>query len=119
MEYTDKQKAIMETDPEWRPRRERIVCADGFSMSVQASVYAYCSPRINDAEYYTAVEVGYPSEQEELLMPHIEGYAKEGPTEDVYPWTPSTVVMNVILAHGGMVSGDLPPLGLNKGDDEE
>ena len=42
-------------------RFEEVVCADGFSMSVQASETHYCSPREDGAEKYTAVEVGYPT----------------------------------------------------------
>jgi hypothetical protein len=40
--------------------RERyITCTDGFSMSVQASKFHYCSPRMDHAEAYTSVEVGF------------------------------------------------------------
>ena len=38
---------------------ERLVCKDGFEMSVQASNVHYCSPRIDNAEYYTTVEVDH------------------------------------------------------------
>ena len=40
--------------------RPRIVCADGFSLSVQASNGHYCTPRSNYGPY-SRVEVGYPS----------------------------------------------------------
>ena len=86
--------------------RKKIVCADGFDLSVQASEFHYCSPRDDDGPY-TKVEVGFPSAEEELLLPHIEG-GKEPPTESVYPWTPIEVVYTVIEKHGGMVSGELP-----------
>ena len=49
-------------------RFKEVVCADGFSMSVQASETHYCSPREDGAEKYTAVEVGYPNPPEPLLM---------------------------------------------------
>jgi len=107
---------------------ERIVCWDGFSMSVQASEFAYCSPRDNEGAYIK-VEVGYPSEQDDLLMPHIEWdyeYNEDAddamfqpvsnPTQTVYPYTPVGVVLAVIDNHGGMVSGELPPF---KIDEEE
>jgi len=45
--------------------RERIVCQDGFSMSIQASRLHYCSPReslINGN--YDSVEIGFPNEYE-------------------------------------------------------
>ena len=117
MRYTDKEKEYMRTDDEYREPRERIVCWDGFSMSVQANIFAYCSPRENDCRYYTSVEVGFPSEEEELLMPWIEGYADQDPTTTVYPYAPARVVLDVISKHGGMVSGELPPLKI--GQDEE
>ncbi|MED5369002.1 MAG: hypothetical protein VX978_05865 [Pseudomonadota bacterium] len=42
---------------------QQVVCADGFSMSVQAHNGAYCSPRIDNAESYDEVEVGFPSSE--------------------------------------------------------
>lgn len=88
--------------------RRRIECRDGFSMSVQAGEALYCSPRIDDAPTYTAVEVGFPSDPEPLLTPFAED--KTILTETVYPWTPALVVLAVILKHGGMIDGELPPL---------
>jgi len=41
----------------------RVVCKNGFSLSVQASQYRYCSPR-SDTGPYTHVEIGYPSFEE-------------------------------------------------------
>lgn len=84
-----------------------VVCADGFSMSVQGHEGAYCHPRINNAEKYTEVEVGFPSEREELLMEWAE--SPNRPTETVYAWVPITVVRDVIAKHGGIVQGELPP----------
>ena len=71
--------------------RERVVCADGFSMSVQAHEGAYCTPRTDDAERYTAVEVGYPSEVEDMLMRWCEDSAE--PTATVYAWVPSQAAL--------------------------
>ena len=110
MKYTDKEKEYMKTDSEYREPRESIVCEDGFTMSVQANQHTYCTPRENDCRWYAAVEVGYPSEQEELLMPYIEGGWDEGSMSTVYPYTPAKVIMDVIVKHGGMVGGELPPL---------
>ena len=86
---------------------EKIVCADGFEMSVQAHSGGYCTPRIDNAERYTAVEVGFPSQIEELLLDFAEDAGN--PTETVYAWVPSTTVSLVIAKHGGIVSGELPP----------
>ena len=86
---------------------EKIVCADGFEMSVQAHSGGYCTPRVNNAERYTAVEVGFPSQIDELLLEYAED--EGNPTETVYGWVPSQTVSLVIAKHGGIVSGDLPP----------
>ncbi len=78
-------------------------------MSVQASETHYCTPRIDYADIYTEVEVGFPSEREELVMPHIE-VPGGVPTKNVYPWVPSQVVADVIKKHGGLIGGELPPM---------
>ena len=90
--------------------RERIICVDGFSMSVQASTTHYCSPKADSAESYGAVEVGHPSQLEELLEPHMEGDDGDDPTKAIYPYTPAAVVLQVIAKHGGVADGQLPPL---------
>ena len=103
-------------------RRQRIRCMDGFSMSIQADSNMYCEPRIDGIETeYTAVEVGFPSEEEILLNEHVEGgfldgdeapFGRELYTNSVYPYVPSTVVREVIEKHGGMIGGELPLLDL-------
>ena len=71
---------------------EHIVCADGFSMSVQANGGAYCEPKVFDAEKYEAVEVGYPNAYEGLLAYYV----------------PAQVIVDVIAKHGGIITGELP-----------
>jgi len=85
---------------------ERVYCADGFEMSVQANVTAYCSPRENSGKY-KLVEVGFPSAMEPMLMPYVED--RDKPTETVYGYVPAEVVTNVLVKHGGIVSGEVPP----------
>lgn len=46
--------------------RKKIICNDGFNMSVQGSQFHYCSPRKNQ-NWYNSMEVGFPSEKEELM----------------------------------------------------
>ena len=87
-------------------RNERVVCADGFTISVQAHDGAYCTPRASDAEQYTEVELGYPNGEEELIMNWAE--EQERPTETVYAYVPVSVVTNMIAKHGGIVSGEVP-----------
>ena len=86
---------------------ERAVCADGFTISVQACDWKYCSPRNNIGPYYE-VELGYPNRPEAVLLPYAENPAK--PTETVYAYVPSTTVLEVLVSHGGFVSGELPPM---------
>ena len=89
---------------------EQVVCVDGFSMSVQANESAYCTPRINNAEKYEKVEVGFAEPREELLLPYAEVMLRldEEWHGDVYPWVPFQIVVDVIAKHGGIVSGELP-----------
>lgn len=79
----------------------RIVCADGFSMSVQGGEYLYSEPRA-DVDYYTKVEVGFPSERVEAFMPYIDEDDSD-PTQTVYGYVPVDVVNRVISAHGLVV----------------
>ena len=85
---------------------KRIECADGFSMSVQASKHNYCEPRIDNAREYTAVEVGFPSDYEPMLVPWVED--PDDYTGTVYGWVPVQVVVDVCAKHGGIVTGQLP-----------
>jgi hypothetical protein len=80
------------------PLAKRITCADGFSLSVQATHGAYCSPRQNIGPW-TAVEVGFPSAKPDLIMDYAED--TERPTETVYGYVPVELVLALIELHGG------------------
>lgn len=82
-----------------RMASNRIKCADGFSISVQASSYHYCSPR-NDDGPYNAVEIGFPSEVEPDMMPYCED--SENPTQTVYTQVPIELALALINKHGGV-----------------
>ena len=87
-----------------------IKCKNGLSMSVQASRTHYCTPRIDGARLYTHVEVGFPSERVEALMPFAEN--SSDPTGTVYGWVPVTILAQVIKEAGGITSStSLPPMG--------
>ncbi len=86
-------------------KNKRVVCADGFNMSIQADEFVYCSPRNNDGPY-TAVEIGFPSHHEDLILEFAED--KNTPTATVYGWVPSHIVSLVLAKHGGMVAGEVP-----------
>ena len=85
---------------------KKVICADGFFMSVQANENAYCSPRANHDGLYIEVEIGLPSAVEPLIMPWAED--KNRPRETVYGYVPVGVVNNVIAKHGGIVEGEVP-----------
>lgn len=85
---------------------KNIVCKDGFTMSVQAAGSLYCSPRVDNAERYITVEVGYPNRAEPLLMEWAED--EKQPTNTVYAYVPSGVISLVCAKHGGIVRGELP-----------
>lgn len=86
---------------------EMVECADGFTMSVQASNRNYSNPR-DDVGPYTEVEVGFPSSYDIHLHDFAENPDK--PTETVYGWVPADIIIMCIASHGGMVAGELPPL---------
>lgn len=85
---------------------ERVVCADGASVSIQAGVGIYCTPRDNRGPY-SHVEAGFPS----VPPPASWREYADGPPEEaeVYGYLPWSCVDEFISAHGGMVSGALPP----------
>ena len=88
-------------------RLPHIVCEDGFSMSVQVGYSLYSTPK-KVAKRYSAVEIGFPSEPEELIMEWAEftpfGEEDEEPdyTDTVYPYVPVGVVDKVLKKHGGI-----------------
>lgn len=79
---------------------KRLICKDGFDMSVQASNVHYCSPRVDNADYYSEVEVGYPTVSEEELLDYAEDRLR--PTKTVYGYVPVESVDKIILKHGGI-----------------
>ena len=78
-----------------------VTCNDGFAMSVQASGFHYCSPRVTDPEgNYDSWEVGFPSKKEKALMPYAED--ADTPTDTVYNRVPTKIVDAIIERHGGI-----------------
>ena len=88
-------------------RLPHIVCTDGFSMSVQVGYSLYSTPK-KVAKRYSAVEIGYPSEPEELIkewaefLPFSEEDEELDYTDTVYPYVPVKVVDKVLKKHGGI-----------------
>ena len=80
--------------------RNRIECPDGFSISVQASKYHYCSPRETNMGWYNEVECGYPSTDD--ISDELKKYA-ETPSNyisSIYGYVPIRIVIRELNRHG-------------------
>ena len=96
----------------WQDIRRSVICKDNFTMSVQASEYHHCAPKVDGIDIsYSHVEVGFPSDKEDLLMDYIED--GDDPTGTVYAYVPAQIILDVIQKHGGLVNGEIPSLDLN------
>ena len=95
----------------------RIVCTDGVSLSVQAGVFLYSTPR-EDTGPYIELEVGFiraagqnPNNGKVFTPPDTwRAYTADGdefPT-DVYGYIPIELVEEFIEEHGGIKTGKLP-----------
>ena len=82
--------------------REHAICNDGFHISIQASEYHYCSPRVNGADSYETVELGFPNREDILIMEYAED--PDDPTETVYGFVPIEIVNQLIEKHGGIAN---------------
>ena len=88
-------------------RLPKIVCSDGFEMSVQVGFSLYSTPK-KVAKRYSAVEIGFPSEHEPLIEEYAETFYKEDGedvtdyTDTVYPYVPVKIVDKVLKKHGGI-----------------
>ena len=100
---------------DWKIRKP-VVCADGFTVSIQASKAHYCSPRTTNAEKYTHCELGFPSEADDLIKEYVDSIGDEiDYTDAVYGYVPAKVIRLLIAKHGGMTQGECPPLDINDG----
>jgi len=76
----------------------KIVCLDGFRVSVQVGESLYCTPRDNKGPW-TSVECGYPSES----VPAWLDYATDPdePCTSIYPYVPIELVVDEINRRNG------------------
>ena len=89
-------------------RLPKIVCVDGFEMSVQVGHSLYSTPK-KVAKRYSEVEIGFPSEREPLIEEYVElgifdtaqGKGVDY-TDTVYPYVPVKIVNKVLKKHGGI-----------------
>ena len=86
-------------------RLPKIICSDGFTMSVQVGYSLYSTPK-KVAKRYSAVEIGFPSEPEELIKEYAEFAPFDEDTTDytdtVYPYVPVKIVDKVLKKHDGI-----------------
>lgn len=83
----------------------RAVCADGFSVSIQASYGHYCTPRQMEClGGYTAVELGYPSRWDAVTCSLLKDYSHDvdAENETVFGYVPVEIVNQLLEAHGGI-----------------
>jgi|TARA_E500000305_G_C4016645_1_gene236066 hypothetical protein len=85
-----------------------VTCADGFSVSIQAGKYSYSEPSTFDAPAYESVELGFPNRPCMFIKDYAE--VPGDLTRSIYGYVPAHVVRKMIAAHGGIVSGQCPPL---------
>ena len=83
-------------------KRPRLYCNDGYSVSVQASEFHYCSPRLNGLQDYKSVELGFPSIEDELINEYADG--DDDYTDTVYGYVPIEIVEKLIEKHGGIAT---------------
>ncbi len=73
--------------------RPRIVCVDGFSMSVQGSFVSYSEPR-STVEFYESMEIGFPT--------HFDDPEFDNNYGQVCGYVPIDDIQKVITRHGGI-----------------
>lgn len=92
-----------------------IQCADGLTMSLQTGAHMYCKPR-DSIGPWTAVEIGFPSRELDQLWDHplglieafliASGSSEDEPTMKVYAYVPMKLLVDIIIAAGGLRTQD-------------
>ena len=75
--------------------KPRIVCNDGFSMSVQGGYNKYSTPRAT-VEIYVAMEIGFPTNWDDPELEDNDG--------QVVGYVPVEDIQKIIKRHGGINS---------------
>ena len=76
---------------------KRIICTDGFTISVQGSNGSYCDPREDLADHYYEVECGFPNAVPEFILNYAED--ETDPINTVYGYVPVALVEQLINLH--------------------
>lgn len=80
--------------------RPRVICKDGYSVSIQANVYVYCEPRENKKDFYSEVELGFPNQYDELLDDYNADPLES--IDTIYGYVPVELVDLLLEKHGGI-----------------
>lgn len=90
--------------------RARVVCDDGFSFSCQANNTSYCSPRVSGlkAEEYESWEIGFLSEDDELIRKYADACDDSWEDDWVYGYVPTNEVVRLVEKHGGILKSHFP-----------
>ena len=116
-----RQKGLYGSQHDWQfiqATNCRVICADGFTVSIQASHYHYCVPRetFEDVSKYVAFELGFPSRPDEMLREYADSDFPDL-TRCVFGCVPRNVVERLVASHGGIVSlgrKEIPLIGFIK-----
>lgn len=84
--------------------KEMVKCNDGFTFSAQIHYAVNCnSKEAKSIKEITDMELGYPSEADDLIAPYANAKEYGTPlTQDVYGYTPIDVIVALVNKHGGL-----------------
>ena len=81
--------------------RSAVKLGDGTVMSVQASMIHCCEPKETGIKNYALWEVGYPTKEVEEFLPYALEEDLKRPTDTVYNYVPTEVILTAIESRGG------------------
>ena len=85
--------------------RDPVVCADGTSLSVQASEFHYCAPRKSEGPY-SNVEVGFVKDKDGVFVKVPKSWREYDSGDGIYGFIPVPLVLEFIMSHGGFADAD-------------
>jgi hypothetical protein len=80
-------------------KKPRYVCADGFSVSIQADKNGFCTPEQDGlGGNYTTVELGFPSDMPpDYILPY--DLFSTGDINEIYGFVPIDLVQRMLDEH--------------------